>query len=74
MKRFLRRFYCYIEEGVFPFSLKKHTSEVPSLFDNFYENWLLQQIEPIINDEKMSDKEKIEKLKDMVENYDPLRY
>lgn len=39
-----------------------------------YENWLFQKIEPIINHEEMSDKEKIDFLKKIVENFDPLEY
>lgn len=48
--------------------------EIPIISDDFYENWLLQKIEPVINDEKMSDTEKIDILKGMIENYDPLEY
>jgi len=59
-----------------PFLLRRRTCEVPATEEPFvfYQNWLLQKIEPIINSEKMSDKEKIERLKKLIDNYDPLEY
>lgn len=74
MKRFFAKIYNFIEDKVLPHFLSKHMREIPIVSEDFYENWLLQKIEPIINDEKMSDTEKIETLKGMIENYDPLEY
>ena len=74
MKRFFSKIYNFIEDRMLPYFLSKHMREVPIVSEDFYENWFLQKIEPIINDEKMSDTEKIETLKGMIENYDPLEY
>ena len=40
----------------------------------YFRKCLLQDIEPIVNDNEMTDTQKIEKLKKMLENYDPLEY
>lgn len=74
MKRIFAKIYNFIEDRILPYFLSKHMREIPIVSEDFYENWLLQKIEPIINDEKMSDTEKIEMLKSMIENYDPLEY
>lgn len=59
-----------------PFLLKRQICDLPA-DDSFRisdENRLLQKIEPIINNEEMTDAEKITTLKKMIKNYDPLEY
>ncbi len=71
MEYFFARIYYFVQSIIRRCFFRRNTYELPIVSD---ENWLLQKIEPIINGEKISDKEKIETLKSMIDNYDPLEY
>ncbi len=74
MKRFFTKMYYFWQDKVAPCFVSRKKRELLPDSDDFYVTRLLQEIEPVINDEKMSDKEKIEILKCTVDSYDPLVY
>ena len=74
MKRVFWAIYDFIAGILFHIFCSWRTAKVPPVSKGFELDWFLQTIEPIINSENMTDKEKIEKLKYIVENYDPVEY
>ena len=74
MKWIFSGIYNFIADVLFHIFCSWRTYKFPPVSENHYENWVLQTIEPIINNEQMTDAEKIEKLKYYVEHYDPVEY
>ncbi len=75
----MKWFFLSIWDFIFyrlPIPLKGGKCDEPSTKESFmyFRKCLLQDIEPVVNDDEMSDAEKIEKLKKIIENYDPLEY
>ena len=75
MKRFFLPIWDFILYHL-PIPLKGEKCDVPSAEESFiyFRTRLLQKIEPVINSQELTDTQKIEKLKKMIENYDPLEY
>ena len=75
----MKRFFLLIWDFIFcylptPIIRIKRDKPSPGEAFMYFRKCLLQDIEPIVNDNEMTDTQKIEKLKKMLENYDPLEY
>jgi len=74
MKEFFSILFAAIECKIMSPLVRRYIKDMPYVPITFYENWLLQKIEPILNNERISDTEKIETIRYIIEHYDFAEY
>lgn len=75
MVQHLKKAYSYIDNKVSSFFMNLHSVDLPATIpEDYYVTRLIMKIEPILYDDSLTEAEKVNKLKHLIDRYDILEY
>ena len=71
----MKTIFLKIYYKIWSFFMNLNTADLPAtVSEDHHVNWLIMKIEPILYDYSLTDAEKVNKLKHLIDGYDILEY